>query len=108
MPVARHLLSLMACESEVDGQGARVQTHAANVAAGLGVFEPPPLPRTGPEPARCWLCGKSAGRSAHVRKLGWAVRLVRFWGQYTADEVYCPECFAEHGWPECPGGKAVA
>ena len=47
----------------------------------------------------CWCCGVDAPRPSHVSAVGWAVRTVMLSGG-NARETYCPQCFAEWGWPE--------
>jgi hypothetical protein len=48
----------------------------------------------------CWGCSRPATRRTHLVKDGWAVREVSLnVGMAPMSECYCPECFAEYGWP---------
>lgn len=51
---------------------------------------------------RCWACGELAPRLTWNQLLGWVARpinLARCGNR--AQEMYCPTCFAEWGWPDC-------
>ena len=77
----------------------RLARHAERVAAG-GLLEPEP--RT-----ECWACGVAAPRSSWLGKIGWETRPADLLpGQCSLDskyEAYCPDCFAEWGWPDGVG-----
>jgi hypothetical protein len=50
----------------------------------------------------CWCCGAVPPVSTWVAKHGWHVREIMT-GCHRAKEMYCPDCFAEWGWPD--GGE---
>lgn len=58
----------------------------------------------GPEPARCWCCGRTPDnpRERRVGRLGWFTR--RLWPGTNCEcvEIYCPLCFARWGWHDPP------
>lgn len=55
-------------------------------------------PFTNAKPPECWACGVRCPRRTHVRKIGWMQRAFRVVNGYER-ETYCPDCFAEWGWP---------
>lgn len=46
----------------------------------------------------CWACGIPAPKQNHLVTEGWHSRWERIEGQ-PMKETYCPDCFAEWGWP---------
>lgn len=50
----------------------------------------------------CWGCGERAPVRTWVEKHGWQSRetLVYSGAAHKRREIYCPECFAEWGWPD--------
>lgn len=47
----------------------------------------------------CWACGKPSLIARYLQKHGWYIRPSGAAGNRFF-EVYCPECFAEWGWPD--------
>lgn len=74
----------------------RIDRYARQVEAGRGVFEPPVRDEG---LTRCWCCGAVPPRRSHVVKYGWEARWLVLYGAVKVREVYCPDCFAEFGWP---------
>jgi hypothetical protein len=93
------------CFAELDTpeRAARMDAYADLVAAGLPTpgatgYDPP----TGGDPsgyAECWCCGALTGKGPNWSgRKGWHVRDAGWLGT----ETYCPLCFKEWGWPDCP------
>jgi len=70
---------------------ARIQAHMRRV----GRIER--LLRSHPQRARCWACGRSEW-AKRLRPGGWAVRAIES-GKARYLEIYCPDCYAQWGWP---------
>lgn len=95
-PEAQHVFLGAALERRIAGLAARA-------AAGL------PLDGSGVEPDSqaeakrpvCMACGKVCEVYTWATKYGWAVREMKLQGDsaISIDEVYCPACFAQWGWP---------
>lgn len=56
-------------------------------------------PRPKLQPPVCWACGKPSPKHSKISTIGWQVREIRI-EHWTEREIYCPDCFAEWGWPE--------
>lgn len=88
-PAARLVMS----PAELD---ATIEAHARRVEA-----EEAAEPAT--RSPRCWACGAIAPKQSHNVEFGWRSRLVVIEKTWVS-ENYCPDCFAEWGWPKPLGG----
>ncbi len=48
-------------------------------------------------PPSCWACGKVCPKGTHILRAGWFFREL---SNECEREIYCPECFAEYGFPD--------
>lgn len=72
----------------------RIKAHARRV-------EADPESRGGAR-AVCWCCGATCPSGSWVDNSGWYCRGINLAG-WCGSEIYCPECFAEWGWPDAAG-----
>ena len=98
------VVSVVVPSASAPGHSERLARYAERAERRLPLFEDgPPVPDDGP--TECWGCGVKPGRATWLEKIGWASRPATAASIFdgTKKETYCPDCFAEWGWPDGGG-----